>query len=112
MEIPEPVLPKPFLDSLKAQEVAVKLKWGMEYRGILGSVDAYMNFQLLDTEEWIDGTLSGNVGEVLIRCNNVLYVRELNGEEKEARAKRREEQEENGKEGEEEVKDEEKMEED
>jgi small nuclear ribonucleoprotein (snRNP)-like protein len=86
---PEPVLPKPFLESLKAQEVAVKLKWGMEYRGersfppmfshprpllsalllfthtythihtplsvhacwsifsgILGSVDAYMNFQV------------------------------------------------------------------
>lgn len=30
--------------------------------------------QLADTEEFIDGQLSGNLGEVLIRCNNVLYV--------------------------------------
>ena len=30
--------------------------------------------QLADTEEFIDGQLSGNLGEVLIRCNNVLYI--------------------------------------
>ena len=30
--------------------------------------------QLADTEEYIDGELSGNLGEVLIRCNNVLYI--------------------------------------
>lgn len=33
--------------------------------------------QLGDTEEYIDGELSGNLGEVLIRCNNVLYIREV-----------------------------------
>jgi hypothetical protein len=31
--------------------------------------------QLGNTEEYIDGALAGNLGEVLIRCNNVLYVR-------------------------------------
>ena len=30
-----------------------------------------------DTEEFIDGELAGNLGEVLIRCNNVLYMREV-----------------------------------
>lgn len=39
------------------------------------SVDSYMNLQLASTEEWIDGQFSGNLGEVLIRCNNVLYIR-------------------------------------
>lgn len=39
------------------------------------SVDSYMNLQLASTEEWIDGEFSGNLGEVLIRCNNVLYIR-------------------------------------
>lgn len=39
------------------------------------SVDSYMNLQLASTEEWIDGQFSGNLGEVLIRCNNVLYLR-------------------------------------
>ena len=52
-----------------------KLKWGMEYKGYLVSVDSYMNLQLASTEEWIDDQFSGNLGEVLIRCNNVLYLR-------------------------------------
>ena len=43
--------------------------------GFLLSVDSYMNLQLASTEEYIDGAFTGNLGEVLIRCNNVLYVR-------------------------------------
>jgi len=43
--------------------------------GILVSVDSYMNLQLASTEEFIDGAFAGNLGEVLIRCNNVLYIR-------------------------------------
>jgi small nuclear ribonucleoprotein F len=34
-----------------------------------------MNLQLASTEEFIDGAFAGNLGEVLIRCNNVLYIR-------------------------------------
>jgi small nuclear ribonucleoprotein F len=67
--------PKPFLTGLTGQAVLVKLKWGMEYKGILQSFDNYMNFQLTETEEYIDGAMAGNLGEVLIRCNNVLYIR-------------------------------------
>jgi small nuclear ribonucleoprotein F len=70
-----PVNPKPFLTGLVNKTVAVKLKWGMEYRGLLVSVDSYMNLQLANTVEWVDGAFAGNLGEVLIRCNNVLYVR-------------------------------------
>ena len=70
-----PVNPKPFLNDLTGKPVIVKLKWGMEYKGYLVSVDSYMNLQLASTEEWIDGAFSGNLGEVLIRCNNVLYMR-------------------------------------
>lgn len=92
--------PKPFLTDLTGQQVLVKLKWGMEYRGVLLAIDSYMNlqvccshgatlitatltatdpflqrcFQLADTEEYVDGQLAGNLGEVLIRCNNVLYI--------------------------------------
>ena len=44
-------------------------------KGYLVSVDAYMNLQLASTQEFIDGKLAGDLGEVLIRCNNVLYVR-------------------------------------
>lgn len=58
------VNPKPFLNDLTGHDVLVKLKWGMEYKGKLLSVDAYMNLQLGDTEEFIDGTMSGKLGEV------------------------------------------------
>ncbi|KAA0154104.1 hypothetical protein FNF27_04296 [Cafeteria roenbergensis] len=68
--------PKPFLKSLTGQMVVVKLKWGMEYKGKLESVDQYFNVQLLETEEWVGGVKEGDLGEVLIRCNNVLYIRE------------------------------------
>ncbi|GMH35811.1 hypothetical protein BSKO_03679 [Bryopsis sp. KO-2023] len=70
-----PVNPKPFLNDLTGKTVIVKLKWGMEYKGYLVSVDAYMNLQLANTEEFINGEFAGNLGEVLIRCNNVLYMR-------------------------------------
>ncbi|KAF4391041.1 hypothetical protein F8388_024873 [Cannabis sativa] len=70
-----PVNPKPFLNNLTGKTVFVKLKWGMEYKGFLVSVDSYMNLQLANTEEYIDGQFTGNLGEILIRCNNVLYLR-------------------------------------
>lgn len=72
------VNPKPFLNQLMGKPVEVKLKWGMQYKGYMKSVDAYMNIQLMNTEEWVDGVSTGMLGEVLIRCNNVLYIRSAN----------------------------------
>jgi len=82
-----PMNPKPFLNALTGKPVMVKLKWGMEYKGYLVSVDGYMNLQLANTEEFIDGTLTGNLGEVLIRCNNMLYIRGVEDEEDEGEMK-------------------------
>eukprot|EP00444_Apocalathium_aciculiferum_P025328 CAMPEP_0183429556 /NCGR_PEP_ID=MMETSP0370-20130417/48955_1 /TAXON_ID=268820 /ORGANISM="Peridinium aciculiferum, Strain PAER-2" /LENGTH=112 /DNA_ID=CAMNT_0025614639 /DNA_START=11 /DNA_END=346 /DNA_ORIENTATION=- len=76
-----PVNPKPFLNDLTGKLILVKLKWGMEYKGTLKSIDPYMNLQLLNTEEWVDGSFRGNLGEVFIRCNNVLYIRGMSDEE-------------------------------
>lgn len=73
--------PKPFLKGLTGKPVAVKLKWGMEYRGYLVSTDGYMNLQLASTEEWVGDKMVGMLGEVLIRCNNVLYIRGLEEDE-------------------------------
>ena len=73
----------------------------MEYKGYLVSTDNYMNVQvwiasfitcllvltkipfaqLANTEEYIDGAPSGHLGEVLIRCNNILYIRGIEEEE-------------------------------
>lgn len=47
----------------------MRLKWGeTEYKGRLVSVDLYMNIQLNNTEEFINGQSSGQLGQVLIRC--------------------------------------------
>lgn len=54
-----PINPKPFLNGLTGKSVVVKLKWGHEYKGYLVSVDGYMNLQLANTEEHIDGVVTG-----------------------------------------------------
>lgn len=54
-----PINPKPFLNGLTGKAVIVKLKWGHEYKGYLVSVDGYMNMQLANTEEHIDGEVTG-----------------------------------------------------
>ena len=38
--------PNPILHGLTGKPVIVKLKWGMEYKGYLKSVDGYMNVQV------------------------------------------------------------------
>ncbi|KAL2927999.1 putative small nuclear ribonucleoprotein F [Bienertia sinuspersici] len=41
----------------------------------LVSIDGYMNLQLVNTEEYIEGQKTEDLGEILIRCNNAMYVR-------------------------------------
>ncbi len=45
--------------------------------GVLVSADSYMNFQLGGAEEWIEDKFAGKLGDMLIRCNNVLHLREV-----------------------------------
>ncbi|XP_050309582.1 small nuclear ribonucleoprotein F-like [Anthonomus grandis grandis] len=78
-----PINPKPFLNNLTGKAVFVKLKWGHEYKGYLVSVDGYMNLQLANCEEFIDGDATGNLGEVFIRCNNVMFIRGAEEEDEE-----------------------------
>lgn len=44
-----------------------------------------MNLLLTSTEEYVDGEFAGNLGDVLIRCNNVLYLRGAEGDEDQAK---------------------------
>ncbi|KAI0676917.1 hypothetical protein C8Q78DRAFT_54766 [Trametes maxima] len=74
MSAVNPVNPKPFMQELTGKPVYVRLKWGLEYKGFLVSTDGYMNLQLANTEEFQDGQSNGALGEVFIRCNNVLYI--------------------------------------
>ncbi|KAJ4380856.1 hypothetical protein N0V86_004218 [Didymella sp. IMI 355093] len=64
------------------KDIVVRLKWGeTEYTGRLVSVDLYMNIQLSNTEEFVNGVSSGTLGQVLIRCNNVLWIGQADGVE-------------------------------
>ncbi|KAL1868534.1 hypothetical protein VTK73DRAFT_3626 [Phialemonium thermophilum] len=77
-----PVNPRPMLQDLVNKPVFVRLKWGeVEYKGTLVAVDSYMNLQLSGAEEYVSNKPQGTLGQVLIRCNNVLWVR---GAEKDA----------------------------
>ncbi|ODV79153.1 small nuclear ribonucleo protein SmF [Suhomyces tanzawaensis NRRL Y-17324] len=79
----QPINPKPFLKTLINKPVVVRLKWNRtEYKGTLVSVDNYMNLQLEDTKE-VDGDKEEPIGEIFIRCNNVLFIREGKTEVKE-----------------------------
>lgn len=51
----------------------------MEYKGTLLAIDNYMNLQLDDTYEVVTEDHEKKeelIGEIFIRCNNVLFVRE------------------------------------
>jgi small nuclear ribonucleoprotein F len=63
----------------------------MEYQGRLTSADAYMNLQLTECEEFLEGQFAGFLGEVLIRCNNVLYIQALPAEDDDEKEKKKEE---------------------
>lgn len=71
------VAKKPLLMLQKAvnKHVSVRLKSGSEYKGKMSNVDPYMNVILADAEEYNGGNLSANFGKVVIRGNNVLFIR-------------------------------------
>ncbi|KAI9166824.1 small nuclear ribonucleoprotein [Paramyrothecium foliicola] len=71
-----PINPRPMLQELVNKPISVRLKWGnTDYKGTLVAVDSYMNLQLSDTQEYVGDKFTGSLGQVLIRCNNVLWVR-------------------------------------
>ena len=57
------------------RKVAVRLKSEIEYRGKMSNVDSYMNLILVDAEEFEGSDLLANYGKVVIRGNNVLFIK-------------------------------------
>ncbi len=57
------------------RKVAVRLKSEIEYRGKMSNVDSYMNLILVDAEEYDGSDLLANYGKVVIRGNNVLFIK-------------------------------------
>ncbi len=55
--------------------VSVRLKSEIEYKGKMSNFDPYMNLILVDAEESENGSKKANYGKVVIRGNNVLYIK-------------------------------------
>jgi small nuclear ribonucleoprotein len=57
------------------KKVTVRLKNEIEYKGKMDNVDSYMNLIMTDAEEIRDDKVVANFGRVILRGNNVLFIR-------------------------------------
>ena len=57
------------------KKVTVRLKNEVEYKGKMDNVDSYMNLIMTDAEELHDGKTIANYGRVIVRGNNVLFIK-------------------------------------
>ena len=57
------------------KSVIVRLKSDVEYKGKIDSVDSYMNLIMTDAEELKDGKPVEKYGRVILRGNNVLFIK-------------------------------------
>ena len=72
---PQARRPLSVLQKAANKVVSVRLKSELEYKGRISNVDPYMNVILVDAEESENGAKRANYGKVVIRGNNVLYIR-------------------------------------
>ena len=71
----QPKRPLSTLQRSLNRRVAVRLKNEVEYRGRMNNVDTYMNLILVDAEEFNGTDVVANYGKVVIKGNNVLFIR-------------------------------------
>ena len=57
------------------KNVLVRLKNDVEYKGKIDSVDPYMNLIMTDAEELKDGKAVEKYGRIILRGNNVLFIK-------------------------------------
>jgi len=57
------------------KSVVVRLKNDVEYKGMMENVDSYMNLIMTNAEELKDDKVIANYGRVIVRGNNVLFIK-------------------------------------
>jgi small nuclear ribonucleoprotein len=57
------------------KSIIVRLKNDVEYRGKIDNVDSYMNLIMSDAEELNDGKIVEKYGRIILRGNNVLFIK-------------------------------------
>ena len=71
----QPKRPLTILQKGINKKVTVRLKSEIEYTGKMNNVDSYMNLIMTDAEEISNGKVIANYGRVIVRGNNVLFVK-------------------------------------
>jgi len=67
--------PLTILQKSTKKKVTVRLKNEVEYKGQMYNVDSYMNLIMTDAEEFLEGKVIANYGKVILRGNNVLFIK-------------------------------------
>jgi len=67
--------PLTILQKSTKKNIVVRLKNEVEYKGKMENVDSYMNLIMTDAEELSNGKLIGKFGRVIVRGNNVLFIK-------------------------------------
>ena len=67
--------PLTMLQKHTKKNVIVRLKNDIEYKGKMINVDSYMNLIMSDAEELKDGKTTEKFGKVILRGNNVLFIK-------------------------------------
>ncbi len=67
--------PLTILQKNTKKNVIVRLKNEVEYKGKMDNVDSYMNLIMTDAEELKDDKVIANYGRVIVRGNNVLFIK-------------------------------------
>ncbi len=75
MSQPSAKRPLTTLQKSTKKNVIVRLKNEVEYKGKMENVDSYMNLIMTDAEEIHDNKVIANYGRVIVRGNNVLFIK-------------------------------------
>ena len=67
--------PLTMLQKSTKKKVIVRLKNEIEYKGKMDNVDSYMNLIMTDAEELHEDKVIANYGRVIVRGNNVLFIK-------------------------------------
>ena len=67
--------PLTILQKSTKNNIVVRLKNEVEYKGKMENVDSYMNLIMTDAEELSNGKPFGKFGRVIVRGNNVLFIK-------------------------------------
>ena len=75
MSQPTAKRPLTMLQKSTKKNVIVRLKNEIEYKGKMDNVDSYMNLIMTNAEELKDNKVVANYGKVILRGNNVLFIK-------------------------------------